>query len=52
MDRDALIESMRDRVEQCRRLANLTTDLRTAQVLNQMANEAEVDIERLLAEAD
>jgi Zn-finger protein len=50
MDRDELIKKMRGRVEQCRRLARYTTDERTAQILNQMADEGETDIKRLLAE--
>ena len=41
---------MRGRVEQCRRLARATTDDRTAKVLNQIADEGEADIARILAE--
>ena len=51
MDRAELINKMRGRVEQCRRLAKGATDARTAQILNQMADEGEADILRLLDEA-
>lgn len=50
MEREDLIRKMRGRVEQCRRLARSTTDSATAAVLNQMANEGEADIERVLKE--
>jgi len=50
MENAELIAKMRGRVEQCRRLARSTTDDRTRKVLNQMADEGEADIERLLAE--
>lgn len=50
MKQDELIAKMRGRVEQCRRLARSTTDERTASVLNQMADEGEADIKRLLTE--
>lgn len=52
MDKDEIIKKMRGRVEQCRRLARATTDERTANVLNQIADEGEADLERLLAEPD
>ena len=45
-----LIQKMRGRVEQCRRLARSTTDDHTAKVLNQMADEGEADIKRLRSE--
>lgn len=48
MGRDELIRKMRGRVEQCRRLARSTTDERTARLLNEMADEGEADIARLL----
>ncbi len=48
MERDELIQKMRGRVDQCRRLARSTTDQRTADVLNQMADEGEADIKRLI----
>jgi len=50
--RDELIGKMRSRVERCRRLARSTTDQQTATVLNQMADEGDADIARLLAEDD
>ena len=52
MDRDELIAKMKGRVERCRRLARSTTDQQTATVLNQMADEGEADIARLLTEND
>lgn len=51
MDRDELIAKMRDRVLRCRRLADATTDARTATILRSMADEGEADIARLLAES-
>ena len=50
MQQRELIEKMRGRVAQCRRLAQSTTDPRTAKILNGMADEGEADIKRLLAE--
>ena len=50
MDRDELIAKMRERVTRCRRLADGTTDLRTAKILRSMADEGEADIARLLEE--
>jgi hypothetical protein len=50
MEQAELIKKMRVRVEQCRRLARGTTDPQTAQILNDMADEGEADIKRLLAE--
>ena len=50
MQRDELIEKMRSRVEMCRRLADSITDLRTIEILNQMADEGDADIQRLLTE--
>jgi len=50
MENDELIAKMRGRVEQCRRLARSTTDEQTCKVLNEMADEGEADIKRLLAE--
>jgi hypothetical protein len=41
---------MRARVAQCRRLADGTTDARTATILRGMADEGEADINRLLEE--
>jgi hypothetical protein len=37
-------------MEQCRRLAAATTDVRTAKILRDMAAEGEDDVRRLLAE--
>ena len=51
MDRDQLIAKMRARVLKCRRLADGTTDLRTAKILRSMADEGEADIARLLEDA-
>lgn len=50
MERDELIAKMRSRVERCRRLARSTIDEQAAKVLNEMADEGEADIERLLAQ--
>jgi len=50
MENAEIIAKMRGRVEQCRRLARSTTDDHTRMVLNQMADEGEADIARLLAE--
>jgi len=50
MDRDELIAKMRDRVLRCRRLADGTTDARTATILRAMADEGEADIARLADE--
>jgi hypothetical protein len=44
------IQRMAERVVQCRRLANSTTDERTAGILPQMADEGEQDMRRLQAE--
>ena len=52
VEQGELITKMRGRVEQCRRLARSTTDTRTAEILNQMADEGEADIKRLLDETD
>jgi len=41
---------MKARVVQCRRLAAATLDPGTAQILRQMADEAEADIKQLLAD--
>jgi len=45
-----VLANMRARVEQCRRLANSTTDKRTATILLQMAEEGEADIKRMEAQ--
>ena len=44
MSDNNLIQKARNRVAQCRRLANFVTDPHTQAVLRQMANEAEADI--------
>jgi len=43
------IENMKERVEQCRRLAAFTTDERVAQILLQMADESKADLNRVEA---
>ncbi|HUP68143.1 MAG TPA: hypothetical protein VM145_08030 [Sphingomicrobium sp.] len=45
-----MIEKMRGRVEQCRRLAKFINDPRTNEALLKMAEEGEADIRRLEAE--
>ena len=50
MERAELIEKMRGRVAMCRRLAKATTDRDVAKTLNEMADEGEADIQRLLTE--
>lgn len=48
MDREQLIAKMKSRVAMCRRLADSTTDERTATTLRLMADEGEADIARLM----
>jgi hypothetical protein len=48
MDQDELIAKMRSRVAMCRRLADSTTDERTATTLRLMADEGEADIAKLM----
>ena len=50
MDNAELIENMRARVEQCRRLAKYINDPRTTEALLQMAADGEADIKRLESE--
>lgn len=50
MEQVELLAKMRGRVAQCRRLAQSTTDPRTASILNTMADEGEADIKRLMKE--
>ena len=50
MDREQLIAKMRRRIDMCRRLAQSTTDKRTADTLRQMAEEGERDLAELTAE--
>lgn len=45
-----LIENMRGRVAQCRRLARAVLDEKAARSLLNMADEIEADVDRLLAE--
>ena len=47
---DDPLEHMRQRVEMCRRLAKSTTDHEAAKVLREMADQGEIDLERLLRE--
>ncbi|QNN64241.1 hypothetical protein H9L12_07655 [Sphingomonas rhizophila] len=49
MTRDEIVSKIRGRVAQCRALARSTMDPATKKVLNEMADEGEADIERLLA---
>lgn len=46
------IQRMAARVEQCRRLAEATTDERTRTILLQMADEGEQDMRRLEAQRE
>ncbi len=50
MEKNELIKKIRGRVEQCRRLAKSTTDAQTAKILNEMADEGEADIKRMINE--
>lgn len=50
MGDEKLIEKMRNRVAQCRRLANWVTDPHTRAVLNQMADEGETDLRQFEAD--
>ena len=45
-----LIEKMRARVAQCRRLADMINDEYASRVLRQMADEGEADMRKLEAE--
>jgi hypothetical protein len=45
-----VIQGMRNRVEQCRRLASMINHPEAREILLKMAREGEADIERLLAE--
>ena len=49
---EPVINNMRARAEQCRRLAAALTDKRAAAVLVNMAEEVEADISRLEAKSD
>ena len=48
---EAIIENMRARIAQCRRLANATNDMPAITVLRKMADDIEADVKRLEAEA-
>jgi len=50
MSNDELIQKMRGRVAQCRRLAAYVTDPLARQTLNQMADEGEADLHKLIAD--
>lgn len=50
MDRNELIENLRDRIERARRLAKYGNDPRTTEALLQIAEEGEADLKRLEAE--
>ena len=50
MPADDLISKMRNRIEQCRRLAEYVTDQHTKRVLNHMAEEAEADLRKFDAD--
>lgn len=50
METSELIAKIQGRVDQCRRLANSTTDQRTALTLRGMADEGEADIKRIREE--
>lgn len=45
-----LIAHMRERVDKCRRLAEMITDERAANILRQMAEDGEADIRRIQAD--
>jgi hypothetical protein len=47
-----VVENMRNRAEQCRRLADAILDRRTSEILLKMAEDVEADIRRLEAGAD
>jgi len=48
---DNVIENMRARVEQCRRLATMSHNLEIIQMLTTMADQGEIDIRKLEEEA-
>lgn len=50
MSHDELIQKMRKRVAQCRRLADMMTDVHTRAVLLQMADEGERDLRKFEVE--
>jgi hypothetical protein len=46
------LKRMRERVAQCRRMAEHMTDPQTIAILRQMAEEGEADLKRLLAQRE
>lgn len=52
MSDDDPLKRMRERVEQCRRLAGHVSDPKAVAILKQMAEEGEADLKRLLAERE
>jgi len=50
MSQEDLIRKMRNRVAQCRRLADMMTDAHTRAVLLKMADEGEADLRKFEAE--
>lgn len=47
---DDPLNQMRQRIEQCRRLADMILDPKAKAILRQMAGEVEADLAKLLAE--
>ena len=47
---DDPLDHMRQRIEMCRRLARNVSDKETSQMLRDMADQGEIDLEKLLAE--
>jgi hypothetical protein len=43
---------MRQRIEMCRRLARNISDQQTSQMLREMADQGEIDLQKLLAERE
>ena len=52
MNTEELIEKIRSRADQCRRLAQFSNDAQVSKTLMQMAEEAEADIRKIEAEFD
>jgi hypothetical protein len=49
---DDPLDHMRERIDMCRRLARSITDADAARILLEMADQGEVDLQRLLAERE
>jgi hypothetical protein len=49
---DDVIENMRARIAQCRRLAKIIHNEEAVRTLTEMANQGEIDLAKLLAERD